>query len=125
MPYAVKFYAYIFIANVLAVVIVGRWVKPFGFVASLAFGLGHCPYVQASRQVFREHLQCDETLAYPRIKSDTAPIVESLGLRGYGSLNQHPLLLYLLACHRGLHITGLDLIPLRDIEAQISLSLID
>ena len=39
MPYAVKFYAYIFVANVLAVVIVARWVKPFGFVASMAFGL--------------------------------------------------------------------------------------
>ena len=40
MPYAVKFYAYIFVANVLAFVIVARWLKPFGFVASLAFGLG-------------------------------------------------------------------------------------
>ena len=39
MPYAVKFYAYIFVANVFAFVIVARWVKPFGFVASLAFGL--------------------------------------------------------------------------------------
>ena len=39
MPYAVKFYAYIFIANVLAFVIVARWLHPFGFVASLAFGL--------------------------------------------------------------------------------------
>jgi len=41
MPYAVKFYAYIFVANVLAVavVIVARWVKPFGFVVSMAFGL--------------------------------------------------------------------------------------
>ena len=39
MPYAVKFYAYIFVANVLAFVIVARWVKPFGFMASLAFGL--------------------------------------------------------------------------------------
>jgi hypothetical protein len=39
MPYAVKFYAYIFVANVLAFVIVARWVKPFGFVASLGFGL--------------------------------------------------------------------------------------
>ena len=37
MPYAVKFYTYIFFVNVLAVVIVARWVKPFGFVASLAF----------------------------------------------------------------------------------------
>ena len=35
MPYAVKFYAYIFIANVLAFVIVARWIHPFGFVASL------------------------------------------------------------------------------------------
>ena len=32
-------YAYIFVANVLAVVIVARWVKPFGFLVSLAFGL--------------------------------------------------------------------------------------
>jgi hypothetical protein len=39
MPYAVKFYAYIFIANVLAVVIVVRWVKTFGFMVSLIFGL--------------------------------------------------------------------------------------
>ena len=39
MPYAVRFYAYIFVANVLAVVIVARWVKPFGFMASMAFGL--------------------------------------------------------------------------------------
>ena len=39
MPYAVKFYAYIFVANVLAFVIVARWIHPFGFVASLAFGL--------------------------------------------------------------------------------------
>ena len=39
MPYAVKFYAYIFVANVLAIVIVARWIKPFGFVASMAFGL--------------------------------------------------------------------------------------
>jgi hypothetical protein len=31
--------AYIFVANVLAFVIVARWVKPFGFVASLVFGL--------------------------------------------------------------------------------------
>ena len=39
MPYAVKFYAYIFVANVLAFVIAARWVEPFGFVASMAFGL--------------------------------------------------------------------------------------
>ena len=39
MPYAVKLYAYIFVANVLAVVIVARWVKPFGFMVSMAFGL--------------------------------------------------------------------------------------
>ena len=39
MPYAVKFYAYIFVANVLVVVIVARWVKPFGFMVSMAFGL--------------------------------------------------------------------------------------
>jgi len=39
MPYALKFYAYIFVANVLAFVIVARWLHPFGFVASLAFGL--------------------------------------------------------------------------------------
>jgi len=38
MPYAVKFYAYIFVANVLAFVIVARWIHQFGFVASLAFG---------------------------------------------------------------------------------------
>jgi hypothetical protein len=29
----------VFVANVLAIVIVARWVKPFGFVVSLAFGL--------------------------------------------------------------------------------------
>ena len=39
MPYAVKFYAYIFVANVLAIVIVARWLHPFGFVASLALVL--------------------------------------------------------------------------------------
>jgi hypothetical protein len=39
MPYAVKFYAYIFAANVLAVVIVARCIQPFGFVVSMAFGL--------------------------------------------------------------------------------------
>ena len=39
MPYAVKFYTYIFFVKVLAVVVVARWVKLFGFVASLAFGL--------------------------------------------------------------------------------------
>lgn len=39
MPYAVKLYAYIFVANVLTIVIVARWLHPFGFVASLAFGL--------------------------------------------------------------------------------------
>ena len=39
MPCAVKLYAYIFIANILTVVIVVRWAKPFGFMASIAFGL--------------------------------------------------------------------------------------
>jgi hypothetical protein len=39
MPYAVKFYAYIFVANVLAFIIVARWVNPFGFMVSIAFGL--------------------------------------------------------------------------------------
>ena len=32
-------YAYIFVAKVLDVVIVARWIKPFGFLVSLAFGL--------------------------------------------------------------------------------------
>ena len=36
MPYSVKFYAYIFVANVSAFVIVARWLHPFGVVASLA-----------------------------------------------------------------------------------------
>jgi hypothetical protein len=39
MPYAVKLYAYIFLANVLTVVIVVRWAKPFGFLVSMAFSL--------------------------------------------------------------------------------------
>ena len=39
MSYAVKFYAYIFVANVFAFVIVARWLHPFGFMASLAFSL--------------------------------------------------------------------------------------
>jgi hypothetical protein len=39
MPYAIKFYAYIFVANVLAFVIVAWWVRPFGFMASVVFGL--------------------------------------------------------------------------------------
>jgi len=34
----VKFYAYIYVANVLGFLIVARWLHPFGF-ASLAFGL--------------------------------------------------------------------------------------
>jgi hypothetical protein len=44
MPYAVKFYAYIFVANVLAFVIVAGWVEPFGFMVSMAFGLAF-PYL--------------------------------------------------------------------------------
>jgi hypothetical protein len=40
MPYAVKFYAYVFVANVFAFVIVARWLHPFGFMARLAFSLG-------------------------------------------------------------------------------------
>ena len=43
MPYAVKFYAYIFVANVLAFVIVARWIHPFGFMASMALRFGVCP----------------------------------------------------------------------------------
>ncbi len=39
MPYAVKFYAYIFVANVLAFVVVARWVNPFAFMVSIALGL--------------------------------------------------------------------------------------
>ena len=39
MPYAVKFYADIFVANVSAFGIVARWIHPFGFMVSLAFGL--------------------------------------------------------------------------------------
>ena len=35
----VMFYAYILVANVFAFVFVTRWVKPFGFVAIIAFGL--------------------------------------------------------------------------------------
>ena len=39
VPYTLKFYAYLLVVDVLAVVITLRWLKPFGFVASLAFGL--------------------------------------------------------------------------------------
>ena len=39
MPYAVKLYAYLFVANVLAIVIVARWVSAFGFMVSMAIGL--------------------------------------------------------------------------------------
>ena len=39
MPYAVKFYSYIFVANVLTFVIVARWLHPFVLLASFAFGL--------------------------------------------------------------------------------------
>ena len=39
MPHAVKFYAYIFIANVFTIVILARWLHSFGVVANLAFGL--------------------------------------------------------------------------------------
>ena len=38
-PYALKFYIYLFFANVLALVIVARWIRPFGFVVSIVFGL--------------------------------------------------------------------------------------
>ncbi len=39
MPYAVKFYAYLFVANILTFVVVARWVNPFAFMVSIAFGL--------------------------------------------------------------------------------------
>jgi hypothetical protein len=39
MAYAVKVYTYIFMANVLAFVIVARWRHPFRFVVSMAFCL--------------------------------------------------------------------------------------
>ena len=39
MPYAVKFYAVHFRRQCFGFVIVARWVKPFGFMASMAFGL--------------------------------------------------------------------------------------
>jgi len=38
-PYALKFYIYLFFANVLTLVIVVRWIRLFGFVVSIAFGL--------------------------------------------------------------------------------------
>ena len=53
MPYAVKFYAYIFVANVLAVVIVARWVNPFGFMVSIAFCLAFaCLTIVTGRWLF-------------------------------------------------------------------------
>ena len=39
VPYAVKLYAYIFVAQCFGLVIVVRWVKPFGFLVSMVFGL--------------------------------------------------------------------------------------
>ena len=39
MPYAVKFYAYIFVANVLAFVVVARCVNPFALMVRIALGL--------------------------------------------------------------------------------------
>jgi len=39
MSYAIKFYDYIFGANVLSVVIVARWLHPFGFMVRMAFDL--------------------------------------------------------------------------------------
>ena len=53
MLYAVKFYAYIFVANVLVVVIVARWVKPFGFMASMTFCLAFaCLTIVTGRWLF-------------------------------------------------------------------------
>ena len=40
-PYALKFYIYLFFANVL--VIVARWIRPFGFVVRHCFWIGVCP----------------------------------------------------------------------------------
>ena len=42
-PYALKFYIYLFFANVLALVIVARWIRPFGFVVRYCFWIGVCP----------------------------------------------------------------------------------
>jgi len=42
-PYALKFYIYLFFANVLALVIVTRWIRPFGFVVRYCFWIGVCP----------------------------------------------------------------------------------
>ena len=41
--YALKFYIYLFFANVLALVIVARWIRPFGFVVRYCFWIGVCP----------------------------------------------------------------------------------
>jgi F0F1-type ATP synthase membrane subunit a len=54
MPCAVKLYAYIFIANVLTVVIVTRWLERFGFVASIAFSLAFAYLtIVTGRSLFR------------------------------------------------------------------------
>ena len=42
MPYALNFYIYLFFANVLALVIVARWIRPFGFVVRYRFWMGVC-----------------------------------------------------------------------------------
>ena len=49
-PYALKFYIYLFFANVLALVIDTRWIRPFGFVVSIAF-LDWCMPICDSRRL--------------------------------------------------------------------------
>jgi hypothetical protein len=39
MPYALKLYAYLFLAYLLATIIAVRWIKPFGFMACIGFAL--------------------------------------------------------------------------------------
>ena len=57
MPYAVKLYASIFIANVSAFVIVARWVKPVGLMVSMAFGLVYAYLaILVGRRLARKHL---------------------------------------------------------------------
>jgi hypothetical protein len=39
LPYALRFYLYLFVAGVVVVVAVMRWISQFGFLVTLGFGV--------------------------------------------------------------------------------------
>ena len=39
MPYALKFYLYLFVAGVVMVVVAARWLAPYGLGVNLVFAL--------------------------------------------------------------------------------------